>query len=169
MKFNVINKTEQAAGGGGVQIALGRLAQDNAGARRIAQLLLENSALLSRLTPLLEPGELERVALAEPLEQLRGITALLERQKSFKRCRHLLEAWGGQRLQTLEACIAVLVQENLEDQQGVDMEARIETLFEELNRDALHYQELYYSERKHIQHLDQQRRGGFQTVDALSA
>jgi len=133
------------------------------------QLLLENSALLSRLTPLLEPGELERVALAEPLEQLRGLTALLERQKSFKRCRHLLEAWGGQRLQTLEACIAVLVQENQEDQQGVDMEARIETLFEELNRDALHYQELYYSERKHIQHLDQQRRGGFQTVDALSA
>ena len=49
------------------------------------------------------------------------------------------------------------------------MEGRIETLFEQLNRDALHYQELYYTERKHIQHLDQQRRGGFQTVDALSA
>ena len=133
------------------------------------QLLLENSPLLSRLTPLLEPGELERVALAEPLEQLRGLAALLERQKSFKRCRHLLEAWGGQRLQTLEACISVLVQDNQEDQQGVDMEGRIEQLFEELNRDALHYQELYYSERKHIQHLDQQRRGGFQTIDALSA
>ena len=94
---------------------------------------------------------------------------MLERQKSFKRCRHLLEAWGGQRLQTLEACISVLVQDNQEDQQGVDMEGRIEQLFEELNRDALHYQELYYSERKHIQHLDQQRRGGFQTIDALSA
>ena len=55
------------------------------------QLLLESSALVSRLTPLLEPGELQRVALAEPLEQLRGIAALLERQKSLKRCRHLLE------------------------------------------------------------------------------
>ena len=50
-------------------------------------------------------GELQRVALAEPLEQLQGIAALLERQKSLKRCRHLLEAWGGQRLQTLESCI----------------------------------------------------------------
>ena len=41
------------------------------------QLLLESSALVSRLTPLLEPGELQLVALAEPLEQLRGIACLL--------------------------------------------------------------------------------------------
>ncbi|QNI97722.1 DNA primase [Synechococcus sp. RS9902] len=122
------------------------------------QLLLESSALVSRLTPLLEPGELQRVALAEPLEQLRGIAALLERQKSLKRCRHLLEAWGGQRLQTLESCIAVLIdQEALSDQASVDMEVRIQALFDDLNRDALRYQELYYTERKHIGHLDQQR------------
>ena len=132
------------------------------------QLLLENSALVSRLTPLLEPGELQRVALAEPLEQLRGLAALLERQKSFKRCRHLLEAWGGQRLQTLEACIAVLISEQQDDHQPVDMEARIQTLFDDLNRDALRYQELYYTERKHIQHLDQQRRGGFRPPSDLS-
>ena len=43
------------------------------------------------------------------------------------------------------------------------MEARIQTLFDDLNRDALRYQELYYTERKHIQHLDQQRRGGFRS------
>jgi DNA primase len=122
------------------------------------QLLLESSALVSRLTPLLEPGELQRVALAEPLEQLRGIAALLERQKSLKRCRHLLEAWGGQRLQTLEACIAVLIdQDASSDQSNVDMELRIQALFDDLNRDALRYQELYYTERKHIGHLDQQR------------
>ena len=122
------------------------------------QLLLESSALVSRLTPLLEPGELQRVALAEPLEQLRGIAALLERQKSLKRCRHLLEAWGGQRLQTLESCIAVLIdQEASSDQASVDMEVRIQALFDDLNRDALRYQELYYTERKHIGHLDQQR------------
>ena len=127
------------------------------------QLLLENSALVSRLTPLLEPGELQKVALAEPLEQLRGLAALLERQKSFKRCRHLLEAWGGQRLQTLEGCIAVLISERQDAHQPVDMEARIQTLFDDLNRDALRYQELYYTERKHIQHLDQQRRGGFRS------
>ena len=122
------------------------------------QLLLESSALVSRLTPLLEPGELQLVALAEPLEQLRGIAALLERQKSLKRCRHLLEAWGGQRLQTLEACIAVLIdQDASSDQSNVDMELRIQALFDDLNRDALRYQELYYTERKHIGHLDQQR------------
>ena len=132
------------------------------------QLLLENSALVSRLTPLLEPGELQRLALAEPLEQLRGITALLERQKSLKRCRHLLEAWGGQRLQTLESCIAVLIEQSssadTDPDAGNDMEVRIQTLFDNLNSDALRYQELYYSERKHILHLDEQRRGGFGKV-----
>ena len=123
---------------------------------------------VSRLTPLLEPGELQRLALAEPLEQLRGITALLERQKSLKRCRHLLEAWGGQRLQTLESCIAVLIEQSssadTDPDAGTDMEVRIQTLFDNLNSDALRYQELYYSERKHILHLDEQRRGGFGKV-----
>ena len=132
------------------------------------QLLLENSALVSRLTPLLEPGELQRLALAEPLEQLRGITALLERQKSLKRCRHLLEAWGGQRLQTLESCISVLIEQSssadTDPDAGTEMEVRIQTLFDNLNSDALRYQELYYSERKHILHLDEQRRGGFGKV-----
>jgi len=132
------------------------------------QLLLENSALASRLTPLLLPGELQRLVLSDPLEQLRGITALLERQKSLKRCRHLLEAWGGQRLQTLESCIAVLIEQSAsaesDPEAGTDMEVRIQTLFEDLNSDALHYQQLYYSERKHILHLDEQRRGGFGKV-----
>ena len=132
------------------------------------QLLLENSALISRLTPLLEPGELERLSLSEPLEQLRGTTALLERQRSLKRCRHLLEAWGGQRLQTLEACIAALIDQEAAEASD-DMEQRIQTLFDELNRDALRYQELYYTERKHISHLDQQRCRGFGDQQPLSA
>ena len=126
------------------------------------QLLLDNSSLVSRLTPLLEPGELQRVALAEPLVQLRGTAALLERQKSLKRCRHLLEAWSGQRLETLERCIARLIEQ---DQQAPgssqDAEQRIYQLFDELNHDALNYQELYYTERKHIAYLDQQRCAGF--------
>lgn len=134
------------------------------------QLLLESSTLLSRLTPLLEPGELQRVALSEPLVQLRGTTALLERQKSLKRCRHLLEAWGGQRLQTLETCIALLIEKERVDaaEQG-DMELQIQSLFDELNRDALQYQSLYYTERKHMLHLDQQRCGGYSTSDARLA
>ena len=136
------------------------------------QLLLENSALVSRLTPLLEPGELQRVSLAEPLELLRGTAALLERQKSLKRCRHLLEAWGGQRLQTLESCIAVLIdqiQQSTDPQDNTDMEMRIQALFDDLNRDALRYQELYYTERKHISNLDEQRCAGYSTGEQLPA
>ncbi len=134
------------------------------------QLLLENSALVSRLTPLLEPGELERVRLAQPMEQLRGTAAVLERQKSLKRCRHLLEAWGGQRLNTLELCIATLIEEERhQPEAAVDMEARIQVMFEELNRDALRFQELYYSERKHIAHLDQQRCSGFTVQEQVPA
>jgi DNA primase len=131
------------------------------------QLLLENSELVTRLTPLLEPDELQRVALARPMDQLRGTAAMLERQKSHKRCRHLLEAWTGQRLQTLERCIAVLIEEEKDEQSAaaveveVDMEQRIHTMFEDLNAEALRFQELYYSERRHIQHLDQQRCAGY--------
>ena len=134
-----------------------------------AQLLLENSALVARLTPLLEPAELQRLALARPMDVLRGTAAILERQKSHKRCRHLLEAWGGQRLETLERCIASLIaneQEQTATAEGVDMEGRIQEMFEQLNADALRLQELYYSERKHIQHLDQQRCAGYEVAVA---
>lgn len=133
------------------------------------QLLLENSALVARLTPLLEPAELQRLALARPMDVLRGTAAILERQKSHKRCRHLLEAWGGQRLETLERCIASLIadeQEQTSMEKGVDMEVRIQEMFEQLNTDALRLQELYYSERKHIQYLDQQRCAGYQVAVA---
>ncbi|MDC0315416.1 DNA primase [Synechococcus sp. AH-551-G15] len=133
------------------------------------QLLLENSALVARLTPLLEPAELQRLALARPMDVLRGTAAMLERQKSHKRCRHLLEAWGGQRLETLERCIASLIaneQEQTATAVGVDMEGRIHEMFEKLNADALRLQELYYSERKHIQHLDQQRCAGYEVAAA---
>ena len=133
------------------------------------QLLLENSALVARLTPLLEPAELQRLALARPMDVLRGTAAILERQKSHKRCRHLLEAWGGQRLETLERCIASLIaneQEQTAIAEGVDMEGRIQEMFEQLNADALRLQELYYSERKHIQHLDQQRCAGYEVAVA---
>ena len=44
------------------------------------------------------------------------------------------------------------------------MEVRIQAVFDDLNKDALHYQELYYSERKHILHLDEQRRAGYGRV-----
>ena len=136
------------------------------------QLVVEQSALLSRLTPLLEPNELQRMAFGQPLLQLRGATASLERQKSVKRCRHLLDAWSSQRLETLERCIARLLEQEREEARATasglaplsDMESRIEALFSELNSDALRFQELYYNERKHLEHLDSQRRAGYEEV-----
>jgi len=41
------------------------------------------------------------------------------------------------------------------------MEARIETLFAELNADALRFQELYYGERRYLHQLDAQRCAGY--------
>ncbi len=134
------------------------------------QFLLENSELLARLTPLLEPGEVQIASFSQPMHQLRGSAAVLERQKSLKRCRHLLEAWSGQRLATLERCIADLIeQERLRPSESVDMEVRIEAMFNELNSDAINFQNLYYAERKHIIHLDQQRCAGFSDEGIISA
>lgn len=142
------------------------------------QLLLSDadapSDLPTRLTPLLEPSDVQRLALANPLLQLRGATASLERQRSLKRCRHLLNAWSAQRLETLERCIARLLEEGRSEATppaagspqpaGLDMETRIDAMFADLNSDALRFQELYYNERKHIAHLDDQRRAGFEDV-----
>jgi DNA primase len=134
------------------------------------QLMVENTTLLTRLTPLLEPGEVQLAALAEPMLQLRGTAAALERQKSLKRCRHLLEAWSGQRLETLEKCISALIEEERQQpDESFDMEKRIDQMFQDLNSDALHFQDLYYSERKHILHLDQQRCAGFGNKEPVSA
>ena len=132
--------------------------------------LIDNQELSSRLTPLLEPGDVQLASMAKPIEYLRGIAALLERQRSLKRCRHLLEAWSGQRLQTLERCISTLIEEEKKHpDENSDMELKIDSMFEELNKDALRFQELYYSERKHILHLDQQRCASFEEQDPVSA
>lgn len=146
------------------------------------QLVVEESVLLSRLTPLLEPSELQRLALEQPLLQLRGATATLERQRSLRRCRHLLDAWSSQRLQTLEQCIARLLEEERQESEpsapppGLvpvgdlvpmdNMEQRIEALFADLNGDALRFQELYYSERRYLAQLDSHRRAGLAEVVA---
>ena len=129
------------------------------------QLLMAQPDLLGRLTPLLEPSDVQRLSLANPQLQLRGATAALERQRSLKRCRHLLNAWGTQRLETLERCIARLLEEDSATAPaGLDMETRIDAMFAELNSDALRFQELYYNERQHISHLDDQRRAGYEDV-----
>ncbi|HYP03353.1 MAG TPA: DNA primase [Cyanobium sp.] len=136
------------------------------------RLLVEQSALLSRLTPLLEPSEVQRLALTHPLLQLRGAIAVRSRQRSLRRCRHLLDAWRAQRLQTLEQCIARLLEEEEADSQApavADMEARIDGLFASLNGDALRFQADYYTERRHLDALDLRRRAGYEEILALPA
>ena len=127
------------------------------------QLLLEDDSLLARLALLLEPEEVHRASLDQPLHQLRGAVALLERQKSLKRCQYLLEAWSKQHLQTLEQCITVLLETPtlIDEASNINMEVCIQSLFEELNSNAIKFQRLYYSEREHIIHLDRQRCGGY--------
>jgi DNA primase len=154
------------------------------------RLLIEDSGLLDRLTPLLQPTDVQRLALEQPLLLLRGALALRARLATEKRCRHLLDAWSSQRLQTLEHCIAHLLE--LEQADGgaadeesasagpaasapaltaplLDAEARIEALFAELNGDALRFQEAYYSERRYLVDLDQRRCAAYEEVLAQSA
>ena len=120
--------------------------------------LVTNNENLPKLTLLLEANEFRKASLCEPESEIRGALAVLEKQKSLKRCRHLIDAWSSQRLQTLENCIAsLIVQENSEPSNSLDMEERVIKMFEELNNDAINFQELYYAERKNILRLDQQR------------
>ncbi|WP_269605478.1 DNA primase [Prochlorococcus marinus] len=120
--------------------------------------LANDSEHLSKLTPLLEANELRLATLSDPEALIRGALAALEKQKSLKRCRHLIDAWSTQRLQTLENCIAsLIVQEKSEPNDSSDMEQRVFNMFEDLNNDAINFQQLYYAERKHILNLDQQR------------
>ena len=131
------------------------------------RLLQEESELQGRLVPLLQPSELQRISLEQPLLQLRGAIALRARLATEKRCRHLLDAWRSQNLRTLEHCIAQLLagegspppnaDSSLPTPAGADMEERIENLFLRLNADALRFQEAYYSERRHLNELDQRR------------
>lgn len=128
-------------------------------AKLLSDHLLEtNTALLQRLSELLEPSELQDLNLINPTQHLRGTTASLERQRVIRRCRHLIEAWGSQRLQSLEHCISLLLEaDRIQPANNGDGEQRIDLLFNELNADAIRFQELYYNERRYLTELDAQR------------
>ena len=128
------------------------------------------------LTPLLQPSEVQSLSLAQPLLLLRGALALRARLATEKRCRHLLDAWSSQRLRTLEHCIAHLLEQEQERSSEealassgshvplLDAESRIEALFQELNSDALRFQEAYYSERRYLSDLDQRRCAAYEEI-----
>ena len=86
--------------------------------------------------------------LSNPKENLLGTLSLLEKYNSLKRCRHLIESWGSQRLKTLENCISILIDNSSSGLSENNKE--IEDLFKDLNSDAIKFQELYYLERQHM-------------------
>ena len=131
--------------------------------------LTNENDISASLTPLLELGEVQSLLLSEPKLQLRGALAILERQKSLRRCKHLIDAWSSQRLETLENCISSLIEQDTdESNSSIEMETRIIGMFNELNSDALKFQDLYYLERNHLFHLDKQRCSNFTDDSVLS-
>ena len=119
----------------------------------------------SQLTALLQPSEIAQVQLGQPLSTLEAAAALLERQRSLRRCRHLLEAWSAQLITTTEHSIAALLEQEVatapetrHDPQAA-AEDEIHSLYVQDNKEALRLQELYYIERRNVAALDTKRCG----------
>jgi DNA primase len=111
--------------------------------------------IVPKVVALLEPDEFTRVELKRPNLGIRAAAATLERLESEKRCRHLLNSWQLQSIQSIERCMTLLLAEDFGD--VIDPSDRIEQLYEELNQEALHFQKLFYDERQYLQNLDRQR------------
>ena len=113
--------------------------------------------ITDKINQFINPNELLLTTLTNAKDNLLGTLSLLERGKSMKRCRHLIQSWSLQRLKTLENCISILI--NKESSESSDSIDEIDDLFKELNSDAIKFQDLYYTERNHIFSLDKQRCG----------
>ena len=131
--------------------------------------------LQPQLTALLQPSEMAQVQLAQPLSTLEAATALLERQRSLRRCRHLLATWSTQPIITPEHCIAKLLgqeattaSEEIHDDPKAAVEEKIHALYTQGNKEALRLQELYYIERHNLSALDQERCGTPKDQNPLS-
>ena len=122
-------------------------------------LALNDLEVSNKINTFINPDELFLTTLKNSKHNLLGTLSLLERYKSLKRCRHLIESWGSQRLKTLENCISILIDNS--SLEPSDSNKEIEDVFKDLNSDAIKFQELYYLERQHINFLDKQRCGNF--------
>ncbi len=122
-------------------------------------LALNNLDISNNIYNFTNPDELFLTNLKNPKDNLLGTLSLLERYKSLKRCRHLIESWGSQRVKTLENCISILIDNASSESSESNRE--IDDVFKDLNSDAIKFQELYYLERQHINLLDKQRCGNF--------
>ena len=118
---------------------------------------INNPEIIDKICIFINPNELFLTTLNNAKNNLLGTLSLLERYKSLKRCRHLIESWSSQRLKTLENCISILIETNLSEESNASRE--IDDLFRDLNSDAIKFQDLYYLERQHIISLDKQRCG----------
>ena len=120
-------------------------------------LSINHPEIIDKINQFINPNELLLTTLNNAKDNLLGTLSLLERGKSMKRCRHLIQSWSLQRLKTLENCISILIdKESPESSDSID---EIDDLFKELNSDAIKFQDLYYTERNHIFSLDKQRCG----------
>ena len=70
-------------------------------------LALNDLEVSNKINTFINPDELFLTTLKNSKHNLLGTLSLLERYKSLKRCRHLIESWGSQRLKTLENCISI--------------------------------------------------------------
>ena len=122
-------------------------------------LALNDLEVSNKINTFINPDELFLTTLKNSKHNLLGTLSLLERYKSLKRCRHLIESWGSQRLKTLENCISILIDNS--SLESSDSNKEIDDVFKDLNSDAIKFQELYYLEREHINFLDKQRCGNF--------
>ena len=122
-------------------------------------LALNDLEVSNKINTFINPDELFLTTLKNSKHNLLGTLSLLERYKSLKRCRHLIESWSSQRLKTLENCISILIDNSSLDPSDSNQE--IDDVFKDLNSDAIKFQELYYLEREHINFLDKQRCGNF--------
>ena len=120
---------------------------------------ISHPEIINKLSFFINPNEILLATLTNSKRNLLGNLSLLERYKSLKRCRHLIESWSSQRLNTLENCISILIDRN--SSQASDSSIEIDDLFKDLNSDALKFQNLYYLERQHIFSLDKQRCGNY--------
>ncbi len=125
-------------------------------------LALNDLEVSNKINTFINPDELFLTTLKNSKHNLLGTLSLLERYKSLKRCRHLIESWGSQRLKTLENCISILIDNS--SLEPSDSNKEIEDVFKDLNSDAIKFQELYYLERQHINLLDKQRCGNFSST-----
>ena len=61
-------------------------------------LSLNNPESSNKINIFINPNELFLTLLSNPKDNLLGTLSLLEKYNSLKRCRHLIESWGSQRL-----------------------------------------------------------------------